>query len=167
MKEAIPFTEAIQTVKAPGRNQQIDEGGYTVYRSNTNSESAWQEPTDCNDPMYIRLQSTLIPKLDKILATIPKLNKQDLTDQQTFAALISFFSNNFKYKIRKLPENGDDPVIDFMTKNREGHCELFASSLALLLRRLGIPTRYISGFVCAERHPSGSYFVARLGDAHA
>ncbi|MCP3966223.1 MAG: hypothetical protein GY750_09760 [Lentisphaerae bacterium] len=24
----------------------IDEGGYTVYRSNTNSESAWQEPTD-------------------------------------------------------------------------------------------------------------------------
>ncbi|QSH41090.1 transglutaminase domain-containing protein [Lentisphaerota bacterium ZTH] len=143
------------------------EGGYTLYRNNTATESAWQQPSGCNNPMYVRLPSTLISRLDEVIASIPGMNRNDLTDRQVFDILLKFFSNNFKYKIRQHPRNGSDPVVQFLTETREGHCELFASALALLLRRSGIPSRYITGFICSEPHPSGSYFVARLGNAHA
>ncbi len=60
-----------------------------------------------------------------------------------------------------------DPVLHFLQETRAGHCELFASATVLLLRQNGIPARYVTGFICAERHPSGSYFVSRQGHAHA
>ena len=60
-----------------------------------------------------------------------------------------------------------DPVLHFLQNTRAGHCELFASAAVLLLRQNGIPARYVTGFICWERHPSGSYFVARQGHAHA
>ena len=37
----------------------------------------------------------------------------------------------------------------------------------MLLRDCGIPTRYVSGVVCFERHPSGRYYIARFRNAHA
>jgi len=69
---------------------------------------------------------------------------------------------------RQLAVTADgDPVLHFLQNTRAGHCELFASAAVLLLRQNGIPARYVTGFICWERHPSGSYFVARQGHAHA
>ena len=39
-----------------------------------------------------------------------------------------------------------DPVVDFLRNTRRGHCEYFASALALLLRTQGIPARVVSGY---------------------
>ena len=39
-----------------------------------------------------------------------------------------------------------DPVVDFLVNRKEGHCEYFASALALLLRSVGIPARVVNGF---------------------
>ena len=60
-----------------------------------------------------------------------------------------------------------DPVKYFLTEHRQAHCELFASATALILRSAGVPTRYVTGVICNERHPSGKYFLARYGNAHA
>jgi transglutaminase-like putative cysteine protease len=39
-----------------------------------------------------------------------------------------------------------DPVEDFLVNRKKGHCEYFASALALLLRSVDIPARLINGF---------------------
>lgn len=39
-----------------------------------------------------------------------------------------------------------DPVEDFLFNRKTGHCEYFATSLALLLRAEGIPSRMITGY---------------------
>lgn len=39
-----------------------------------------------------------------------------------------------------------DPVEDFLVNRKEGHCEYFASALALLLRSIDIPARLVNGF---------------------
>jgi protein-glutamine gamma-glutamyltransferase len=39
-----------------------------------------------------------------------------------------------------------DPVEDFLVNRKAGHCEYFASALALMLRSVGVPTRMVSGF---------------------
>jgi len=60
-----------------------------------------------------------------------------------------------------------DPVKYFLTEHRRAHCELFASAAALILRSAGVPTRYVTGIICNERHPTGEYYIARYGNAHA
>ena len=68
---------------------------------------------------------------------------------------------------RALLDSPEEPILLFLQENRAGHCELFASAAVLLLRQSGIPARYVTGFLCLERHPSGDYYVSRLGHAHA
>jgi len=64
-------------------------------------------------------------------------------------------------------EAGSDPLVQFLTTKTEGHCELFAASGTLLLRRLGVPARYVTGFVVDERSPWGDMWLARGRHAHA
>ncbi len=86
---------------------------------------------------------------------------------KTVARINKYLKKNLKSDIQ-IPENlKKDPVINFLEVTKAGHCELFASSASLLLRVRGIPTRYVTGFVCSEPHPSKNYYVARLGNAHA
>jgi len=65
----------------------------------------------------------------------------------------------------ELPGPVADPLADFLFQRRAGHCEDFATALALLLRTLGIPTRVVTGFYGGER--AADVYVVRAGDAHA
>jgi len=60
-----------------------------------------------------------------------------------------------------------DPILSFIRGGLHGHCELFASTMALTLRARGIPARYVVGLQMAEKNPLGGYFVVRERDAHA
>lgn len=44
------------------------------------------------------------------------------------------------------PPEGVDPVLYFLTESRRGYCMHYAAAAALMLRSLGIPARYVSGF---------------------
>ena len=59
-----------------------------------------------------------------------------------------------------------DPLLDFLYVHREGHCEYFASAMALLGRATGIPTRVVGGYRVVEVSPLG-YSVVRQRHAHA
>jgi transglutaminase-like putative cysteine protease len=59
-----------------------------------------------------------------------------------------------------------DPVLDFLFVDKRGHCEYFASALALLARAVAVPTRVVMGYRVRERSPFG-YFVVRERNAHA
>ncbi|MFM2093572.1 MAG: Protein-glutamine gamma-glutamyltransferase [Planctomycetota bacterium] len=60
-----------------------------------------------------------------------------------------------------------DPIEDFIANHKQGHCEYFASALALMLRSLGIPSRLVVGYHGGEYNPLGHYFQVRQSDAHA
>lgn len=60
-----------------------------------------------------------------------------------------------------------DPVVLFLEDVREGHCEYFASALALMLRARGVPARFVTGYRVLERNPIGDYAVVRERHAHA
>ncbi|RMG99355.1 MAG: DUF3488 domain-containing protein [Deltaproteobacteria bacterium] len=62
---------------------------------------------------------------------------------------------------------GQDPVDAFVFESQAGHCEYFASALALLLRQMGIPTRVVNGFQGATWNELGGFFVVRQADAHS
>jgi hypothetical protein len=60
-----------------------------------------------------------------------------------------------------------DPIEDFVTNHRTGHCEYFASALALMLRSQGIPARLIVGYKGGEFNSLGRYYVVQQRHAHA
>ena len=67
---------------------------------------------------------------------------------QVLAKLRSFYRNEFSYTLSpgRTP-NGKDVIEYFLTQRRRGYCAHFASSACLLLRSVGIPARYVEGYV--------------------
>ncbi len=55
-------------------------------------------------------------------------------------------SSEFLYTLDVPEPESRRPVDEFLLRTRRGHCELFASSLALMARSLGIPARVVSGY---------------------
>ena len=82
-------------------------------------------------------------------------------------AIADALRTRYRYSLRFRRTAGRDPVIDFLDRHPQGHCEYFASALALLGRAVGVPTRVIGGYRVAERNPVGDYFVVREKNAHA
>jgi protein-glutamine gamma-glutamyltransferase len=60
-----------------------------------------------------------------------------------------------------------DPIEDFVANHRTGHCEYYASALAMMLRSQGIPARLVIGFHCDEYNAVGGYYQVRQRHAHA
>lgn len=63
----------------------------------------------------------------------------------TLVKLQRYFRRNYQATLKSTSET-DEPLKEFLTTNKEGHCELFATAAALYLRSMGIPTRLVSGY---------------------
>jgi hypothetical protein len=77
---------------------------------------------------------------------------------------------NFAYSLNPPPLErppGSDPVNEFVVKGKVGHCEYFASALALMLRSQGIPSRVVVGYKGGEWNALGGYYEVRQYEAHA
>jgi protein-glutamine gamma-glutamyltransferase len=76
-------------------------------------------------------------------------------------------SGDFQYSFTlDRNDTGLDPIEDFVLNLRQGHCNRFASALALLLRCQGVPTRMVMGYHGAESQDDGTY-VVRQSHAHS
>jgi protein-glutamine gamma-glutamyltransferase len=88
------------------------------------------------------------------------------TDADKLRAIEGHLRTEFGYarSFERAPDM--DPLLAFLFVDRRGHCEYFASALALLGRAAGVPTRIVMGYRVSERSPFG-YFVVRERNAHA
>ncbi|MBI2818852.1 MAG: DUF3488 domain-containing protein [Acidobacteria bacterium] len=59
-----------------------------------------------------------------------------------------------------------DPIAYFLFEARSGHCEFFASAMAILLRAVGIPTRLVNGFLQGQFNDVSGQYTVRASDAH-
>lgn len=67
-----------------------------------------------------------------------------------------------------VPRSPDvDPIVDFLTIHKAGHCEYFASAMVLMARTQGIPARVIGGFRVNEVNPITNQAIVRDRNAHA
>lgn len=86
--------------------------------------------------------------------------------EEIVACLDGAFRSRFRYSLMFKMENRDAPISEFLQVTREGHCEYFAGATALLLRRMGIPCRYVVGFSVQE-NGRGNEWILRGQHAHA
>lgn len=62
---------------------------------------------------------------------------------------------------------GVDPVGEFLLRHHRGHCEYFASALAIMCQLSGVPARMVSGYAVAPEGGVGRFHVVRQKHAHA
>ncbi len=62
---------------------------------------------------------------------------------------------------------GQDTVEEFLFGNRKGYCEQISTSLAVMLRTLGIPSRESTGYVPGPYNPITDLYDVQAKDAHA
>jgi transglutaminase-like putative cysteine protease len=79
----------------------------------------------------------------------------------------SYLRREYQYTLSLTWDPGKQPLATFLFQNKSGHCEYFASAMAVLLRAAGVPTRIVNGFLMGEYNPVGAAYIVRESDAHS
>ncbi|HJV22862.1 MAG TPA: transglutaminase domain-containing protein [Holophagaceae bacterium] len=82
-------------------------------------------------------------------------------------SLAEALRTQFKYTLSNPSGGATNPLEDFLERTRAGHCEYFASSLALMLRARGVPARVVNGYRLGPWVEQGGYFLVTEEQAHA
>ncbi|HWR15388.1 MAG TPA: DUF3488 and transglutaminase-like domain-containing protein [Terriglobales bacterium] len=88
------------------------------------------------------------------------------SDTEKAAAIEQYLRENFTYTLQ-LPEAvPKDPIAHFLFERKRGHCEYFASAMAVMLRSIGIPSRLVNGFRNGELNDITGSYIVRAKNAH-
>jgi transglutaminase-like putative cysteine protease len=102
----------------------------------------------------------------KNLAEKVVLEREAKTPYEKARAIERYLNSNLDYtrNIKRTPEV--EPVYDFLFNQKAGHCELFASAMAVMLRTLGIPARVANGYHGGQWNSLGGFYTVRQRHAH-
>jgi transglutaminase-like putative cysteine protease len=118
-------------------------------------------------------------KINKNYFQIPKISQRlkDLTnkiiegaksDYEKVNRILTYLKLKYEYNI-KIPEFPEDrETVDyFLFEQKKGYCEHFATSLAIMSRIAGLPSRLVTGFTQGKYNYLTGYYEIKNSDAHA
>jgi len=130
------------------------------------------------DPEQIRLTSNSAPnvadeylKLPPLDIRISQLARQitasSASNYDSALAIEQYLRTHYAYTLQLPRTVPRDPLANFLFERRQGHCEYFASSMAVMLRSLGIPSRIVTGFRTGEFNDLTGQYLVRASNAHS
>lgn len=158
-----PETGAIKIV--PERSERVTYGVYGFLEDDEFAAPGTAEP------LRVRDREELLQLPRRLDARIPLLAEEmsagAATDFQKARAIETSLRRNYGYTLQLLPKEVPDPLATFLFERRKGHCEYFASAMAIMLRTIGIPSRVVTGFQSGVYNPLTHLQVVRASDAHS
>jgi len=117
------------------------------------------------DNRYLTLYDGMSERLPALAREVTKGAGYDLGRAK---ALESWLRDHYAYSLATVGVtwNGN-PVEQFLFELKTGHCELFASSMVVMLRTLNIPARLVTGFYVHKYNPVTGYYEVMASDGHA
>ncbi len=112
---------------------------------------------------YLQLPRHLDPRVKKLAEDI---TAHSTNDYDKAANILRYLIANYGYTLN-LTNAGKDPLAYFLFTRRAGHCEYFATAMTIMLRSIGVPARYATGFLPGEYNDVGGDYIIRGSDAHA
>lgn len=113
------------------------------------------------------LQLPMSPLTRRILETAVDVAPTSLPLRERLEGIRRYLAENCAYSLSYANPDDLDPVENFLFQERRGHCELYASGTAMMLRAIGIPSRVALGFSGGEAAPSSRLIAFRQSDFHA
>ncbi|WP_417383517.1 transglutaminase TgpA family protein [Gimesia sp.] len=145
------------------------ETRYNVFTAKEQTENIVMDQLD-NETLYTELPEDDLKRLiaftKKLIANHPEL-KTNL-EKARFIESYLRDSGEFSYTLNMSIQDPEiDPVEDFLFNRKSGHCEYYASALALMLRAIDIPSRVISGFKGGDQKYLSNQFEVQQRYAHS
>lgn len=109
-----------------------------------------------------------LPALDpRIPQLAQEITQSANNDYDRAGAIEHYLTTNFRYSLQLGGRIPKDPLAHFLFVRKQGHCEYFASAMAVMLRTLKIPARVVNGFRTGEFNDINSQYVVRARNAHS
>jgi transglutaminase-like putative cysteine protease len=119
-------------------------------------------------PLAERERYLQLPALDPRIAELARSFSAGADDDLARARAIErHLRSDYRYTLQLPDREPADPLAHFLFVRRKGHCEYFASSLAVMLRSVGIPSRLATGFQSGVFNPVSGLWLVRSSDAHS
>jgi transglutaminase-like putative cysteine protease len=114
---------------------------------------------------YLELPTSLDPRIGALARdVIERSGAQTAYDKSR--VIESYLRDNYGYTL-EMKAGGADPLADFLFRVKQGHCEYYATAMAVMLRTQGIATRVVNGFLPGEYNSAAGAFTVRQSDAHS
>lgn len=113
---------------------------------------------------YLQLPHKLDPRIAELASSITAPLH---TNYERAKAIETYLQRSFAYTLELPPTEQNDPIAYFLFERKKGHCEYFASAMAIMLRTQGIPSRLVNGFRGGEFNDLNGTYIIRGRDAHA
>lgn len=150
------------------RSPEMQTVSYQVYSRldppNTDSFTGTVEPlTPKQREAYLHL-----PAIDVRIGNLARnVVAFEHTPAEQARAIEKHLRTRYGYTLELPQSEPADPLAYFLFERRKGHCEYFASSMAVMLRVIGIPSRVITGFQSGVYNPVSGWQLIRASDAHS
>lgn len=117
---------------------------------------------------YLQLPENFSPRVSELAQQIlsDSLTPAD-TVYEKAVAIEEYLRVNYPYNEEiEAPAEGVDPVEYFLFDIQEGYCDYYATSMVMMLRSLGIPSRAVSGYAEGTFDEESEVYVITEKDAH-
>jgi transglutaminase-like putative cysteine protease len=122
----------------------------------------FQKEESIDPARYLDIPENFSPPMRELVNNLAE-NK---TEHEKIKSLLRYLGGEeFKYSLKDLPVS-QTPLEDFLLRYKHGNCEYFASSLAVMLRMAGIPSRLVGGYRGGYYNKTGGYYLVLQRNAH-
>jgi len=162
------------------RTLQIDSGGAVSDLDSQRAVSLYEADSDISTPSPEQLRGAgdylplfargylQLPGLDlRIPQLAVRIAGSASNSYDKAIALERYLKTHYGYTLQLPRSPVADPLANFLFERKQGHCEYFASSMAVMLRTLRIPSRVVNGFRSEEFNDVTGNYVVRAKNAHA
>ncbi|HXM68319.1 MAG TPA: transglutaminaseTgpA domain-containing protein [Candidatus Acidoferrum sp.] len=162
------------------RAVEIDTGGAVSDVDAQHPVSIYEADSDISSPAAADLRQATgnppqfsfsylkVPALDpRIPQLAVQITASASDNYDKAAALEKYLQSHYGYTLQLQRAPLNDPLSNFLFVRKQGHCEYFASSMAVMLRTLGIPSRVVNGFRSDEFNDLTANYVVRARNAHS
>jgi transglutaminase-like putative cysteine protease len=119
-------------------------------------------------PEAIRQTYLQLPPLDpRVQELADQITASSGTEYDKAANIRAYLMTHYSYTLNLSGPRAADPLDNFLFVRRSGNCEYYASAMTVMLRAVGIPARYVTGFLPGEYNDLAGDYIIRASDAHA
>jgi transglutaminase-like putative cysteine protease len=134
-----------------------------TYRAESVSTATLPVSGEIRRAFYLALPKSQPHRIRQLAANIRRLGTSDASRLEQLE--MYFRNGGFRYSMTGLP-TGEQALEQFLFEKKQGHCEFFAASFALILRAAGVPARLVGGYLGGEYNELGGYYLVSEEMAH-
>ncbi|MCK5811556.1 MAG: hypothetical protein KAG94_01535 [Clostridiales bacterium] len=96
------------------------------------------------------------------------LTKDATNNYEKVKNIEAYFKYGFTYTLNPMTLPSQDEFVDFfLFESKEGYCSSFATAMTVMVRSIGLPARYVEGYVMPSKTIDDNLYEVKNSNAHS